>query len=1196
MPEEGLPMLRINVCTECKTPMSSDLPGTLCPACLLEGVLASDANFLGIGPTRADHESDCPLLRRVELGFADDPPSTEADSSPCDETGEYDPHDPTEPLETDPWWPLAGRDALPEVQGYEVFWLLGRGGMGVVYQAVQLGANRPVALKVIRGGAHVQPDQLRRLRVEGQSAARLRHPNVVQVYDVGDSNGLPYLALELLEGGNLRDRLVSEVMTARRAAELLVVLARAVGAAHRAGIVHRDLKPSNVLFDADGTPKVADFGLAKLLEVDASQTVSGQVLGSPSYMAPEQARGENRKVGFPADVHALGAILYEMLTGFPPYKGSTPTETLRMVIEQDPVRPRRFRPNTPRDLEVICLKCLEKDPRRRYATAGELAEDLERYLSGATIQARPAPVWEQVVKWSRRRPALATFALAVLAVLASLGVWGVEALQTARRRELRLARLWEDAPIVLDRARRSREAGRLDEARKILDELAKRLERENRVADLRKLVNDEQDCVGRAADEAADRERNRDRLARFRSLRDRALLLDGYAAMSPEMLFRDAGTPVEPVPGGGEGNAVPDAMGKPTLRPGLASDTRLVRGIALEALEVFGERRGDRVEVAAKLPASLTAAEKEEVRANQYLLLMVLAEAVARPLEGESAGAQAATALEVLEGARAIRSPTAGFHHRRAACLDRLGKTDAGRREREEEARQAARPADAFDLILRGQERARAGDWNGAKAEFEAARALRDDLFWAHFLLAVSLLNCDPPRPELARVALTTCVWRQPSHPWLYLLRGFANGEQGWVLAAGSRLAANGGALAAESKARFEDAEADFRRALDLGLDDHLQYVLLLNRGAMRVKRKQISEGAADFERAITLDSTRYNAYASLAHALRLLDKPDEAIRQVEEAIGRAPRLAALYRMRALTRLDRPGQSAAEMEEVLSDLGESARLSASYPMIAAGDNARRARLLLSLGRAMDALAAADAALSDAPGMADAHLVKTAALLELRRYRDSLASCDAALAHGRPSAALYRLRGRGRLAQKDASGAVEDFTRALSLLPEGSLAVRCERGRAYLMAGAPDLALGDFEAAVRLSPSAPEGYAGRAQARVRKGQLREGVGDVERTLELAGASNKFDFDAALTYAEAAARAAAAAARRGRPASRDSLEFEARASTLLQTYLEHLPVERRNAVWNDVIVPDARLAQVLHNPLVRRRLSALVKPVE
>ncbi len=206
----------------------------------------------------------------------------------------------------------------------------------------------------------------------------------------------------------------------KQAAELMVTLARAVHVAHQAGIVHRDLKPTNVLYTSDGVPKITDFGLAKRIDSDDGHTESGQIMGSPSYMAPEQARGDSRKVGPPADVYALGAILYEMLTGRPPFKGETPMETVRQVLDDDPVTPSRLVPRVPRDLETICLKCLHKDPAKRYESAQALADDLERYLRGEPILARRIAFWERGAKWARRRPVAATLlAIAALAILGS---------------------------------------------------------------------------------------------------------------------------------------------------------------------------------------------------------------------------------------------------------------------------------------------------------------------------------------------------------------------------------------------------------------------------------------------------------------------------------------------------------------------------------------------------------------------------------------------------------------------------------------------------------------------------------------------------------------------------------------------------------------------------------------------------------
>ena len=277
-----------------------------------------------------------------------------------------------------------GKAGWPEIADYDILAELGRGGMGVIYQARQRQLNRLVALKMIRAGLQAEPKDLDRFRLEAEAVARLHHANIVQIHDIGEVAGLPFVTLELLEGGSLADRLAGTPQQGRYAAELMITLARAIHAAHQAGIVHRDLKPSNVLFDRDGTPKIVDFGLAKRLEVEDGHTVSGQVMGTPSYMAPEQALGLTRQIGPPADIYALGAILYEMLTGRPPFKGPTVTETLRQVIYEEVVPPSRLQSRVSRDLETICLKCLAKEPSKRYVSADALADDLRRYLAGQT--------------------------------------------------------------------------------------------------------------------------------------------------------------------------------------------------------------------------------------------------------------------------------------------------------------------------------------------------------------------------------------------------------------------------------------------------------------------------------------------------------------------------------------------------------------------------------------------------------------------------------------------------------------------------------------------------------------------------------------------------------------------------------------------------------------------------------------------
>ncbi len=309
---------------------------------------------------------------------------------------------------------------LPAIPGYELLDKLGEGGMGVVYLARQTGLNRRVAVKMIRGGSQARPDHFARFRVEAEAVAQLRHPNIIQIHEIGEVDGLPFVSLELLEGGSLADRLVGTPQPARQTAELLLTLASAIQVAHDVGIVHRDLKPSNVLFTVDGTPIITDFGQAKLIDSDSRQTETGQIMGSPSYMAPEQARGHTRDIGPAADVYALGAILYEMLTGRPPFKGETPMETVRQVIDDEVVPPARLVPRVDRDLETICLKCLSKEPPRRYASASELAGDLDRHRKGESIHARRVSPVERGAKWARRRPAAA--ALLALGLAAFLGL------------------------------------------------------------------------------------------------------------------------------------------------------------------------------------------------------------------------------------------------------------------------------------------------------------------------------------------------------------------------------------------------------------------------------------------------------------------------------------------------------------------------------------------------------------------------------------------------------------------------------------------------------------------------------------------------------------------------------------------------------------------------------------------------------
>jgi tRNA A-37 threonylcarbamoyl transferase component Bud32 len=314
----------------------------------------------------------------------------------------------------------AGRSA-PTVAGYEIEGELGRGGMGVVYKARNGRLNRPCALKMILAGAHASSEEMTRFVTEAKAVARLDHPCIVQIRHIGDADGLPFLELEYVAGGSLDRELDGTPWPAERAARLSEQVARAIAEAHREGIIHRDLKPSNVLLSAEGTPKVGDFGLAKMLDSESALTRTESVMGSPSYMAPEQAQG-GAKVASPAvDVYAVGAILYELLTGRPPFRGTTALETLEHVKTAEPVRPSQLVPGLPRDAETICLKCLEKEPGKRYASALDLAADLDHYLAGEPIVARPPSAFQAARYWVRKNLHAALWVLAVGLVCGALG-------------------------------------------------------------------------------------------------------------------------------------------------------------------------------------------------------------------------------------------------------------------------------------------------------------------------------------------------------------------------------------------------------------------------------------------------------------------------------------------------------------------------------------------------------------------------------------------------------------------------------------------------------------------------------------------------------------------------------------------------------------------------------------------------------
>jgi TolB-like protein/Tfp pilus assembly protein PilF/predicted Ser/Thr protein kinase len=389
----------IRVCRKCGTKIFSDAPKGLCTACALETALGIVAD-----PVAAGELSAVASAKADDGGSAENVQTNNAHASPDSKTT------------------TRIAKVLGELGDYELLEEIGRGGQGVVFRARQKSLNRTVALKIIGLGQWASKAHVKRFRLEAEAAARLDHPSIVPIYEVGERDGSCFFSMKFVEGGQLDEAIRRTPMPIRQAAELMAKVARTVHYAHEHGILHRDIKPGNILLDAKGEPHLTDFGLARLVESESTVTRTLEVMGTPSYMAPEQAAGNNAGLSSATDVYGLGAVFYQLLTGHPPFAGGTTFETVRLVLDTEPRQPRLWNPKVDRDLSTICLKCLEKDPQRRYSSALALAEDLERWLRHEPIRARHTGIFTRGKKWVRRNPTPALLFALSLAFAGTVGV------------------------------------------------------------------------------------------------------------------------------------------------------------------------------------------------------------------------------------------------------------------------------------------------------------------------------------------------------------------------------------------------------------------------------------------------------------------------------------------------------------------------------------------------------------------------------------------------------------------------------------------------------------------------------------------------------------------------------------------------------------------------------------------------------
>ncbi len=995
--------------------------------------------------------------------------------------------------------PTATRKAvLKRVGDYEVLGELGRGGMGVVYKARHVKLKRIVALKMILAGGHASAVDLARFRLEAEAVARIRHPNIVQIFEIGEEAGAPWFALEYIEDGSL-DRRLDTPQPPRAAAALVAILARAMHAAHQAGVVHRDLKPANVLLarKADTPeaapastplsafePKITDFGLAKELEGEG-QTVSGAIMGTPSYMAPEQAAG--KAIGPAADVYALCAILYESLVGRPPFKGSSVWDTLDLVQTAEPISPSRLQPKVPRDLVTICLKGLRKDPRQRYASAEALADDLERFRDGRPIQARPVSAWERALKWARRRPTQAALVAAVALLVLSGSLGGVfyglykgqqehaarKEAETLKRERDRETALRDEVERLQNEGRKHEDNGQLVQARVCYEKALNDLVAEPSLApsELRQTLDELLRNVVRQMDEAAA---NQDVKAR----------IEHFADHYKEMTFRQL----------------------PVSEREAPANRKRVRQEAEAALSAFDlVKAGKPDSVVAGLEGRRQTLETlgQFERICEQSCLVLIAWADAEVAETDPAAPQ--RALQLLREAAGLVEAghlpmPRGLPELRARCYDRLGEADKAQAERKQLQLLVARTAE-------DHYRAAAADFHQARfpqaaTGCEQVLDLEPDHLGARYLLALSRLRSpvDGDRLlrlrglEVARASLTDCIKHRPDFLWARLVRGSVYAEL----------------------REFDKAEADFASVLAAAASDEAFCAeVLTNRGASRLQQNRVDVAVADLKEAVRLQPKAYQGYASLAvaqqkdgdlgAALKALDRavelaPDNALLrysrgrlhfecyQLTEAWGRKLKLRLLQDTLAQAALDHAAWTRKDLEAYL------AAETGTHP-----DRVARARTDLAIlhheaGEFAAALKQCDDALR-VRSTAKPLFRKPELLLALNRNDEA----DKALKHfldkDKPDArdaTGWTARGLIHAHAGNHREALEAYNHAVRLNPDARN--QTLRGWTFLALDSPRLALIDFDAALKLQPTSSDARCGRGHALAMMGNTAQAQDD------------------------------------------------------------------------------------------------------
>jgi serine/threonine protein kinase/tetratricopeptide (TPR) repeat protein len=1020
----------------------------------------------------------------------------------------------------------AGKRELPNIEGYQILEILGRGGMGVVYKALQVKLKRLVALKMVLAGAHAGPKELARFKAEAEAVARLQHPNIVQIYEVGGQDDCPFFSLEYVDGGPLDKRENrGEPMDVRQAAELVETLARALHFAHERGVVHRDIKPANILMTSDGVPKITDFGLAK--QLDASQhdnTRTGAVMGTPSYMAPEQARGQSKAIGRATDIYALGAILYELLTGRPPFVGETAMDTILMLTNEDPVPPSRLCSLVPRDLETICLKCLEKSPRNRYATASEFADELRRFVTHAPILARPVGRIDRVVRWIKRHPTMST-ALASAAMIAfgSLSVLAVRHQQERGRLDVIRQKVSET------RARADQAANNMawESAGNLYESAINDVEHESGLSDLRAELEQQRGAVQKRVECL-------NTVKKFARLRDDATF---HATLA-----------------GGEGQA---------------ANLESTRQFAREAMELVGLR----VPIGTdwKPDPAYTEEEQTELRQGCYELVMTLADAAAQsqPSEKDEVRKEhVREGLTILDDVLHVGPPIRAYHLRRGRYLTLLGDEAAARGEQDQAARCPCEKA--LDHFLVGDELYKRGDTKQAQAEFKEALRLEGDNFWANYFLGLCYIKLG--ETDRAIEPLNHCLQQKKGLIWIRLMRGYAFGQISAYDAAAEdfeqvdkalQQAPNKGvqyvlynnrAVVHISKKNYDAAVDDLRRAIEIEPNKPEAYATIAQ--VFFVQKKWDD-------------------------AVRELDRAIETANKVAPGQQRDPAtLGVLYRTRSRANLGRQdtGAALADLEQVLPLVPKTDPL---WPEL----QGERGRLLQKQRRFDDAVKAYTLAVESPHADPEIYRWQAEVFLQQQRFGEAIQAFDALVKReGRLSVKDYQARALANQKKGNLPGAIEDLTRAREGAPEDA-SLLGYRGTLYLATQAYTLAMSDFDEAIRLRPSDGSFFNGRGYARAKLGQHQNATADADRALLLGPRSPRLVYRACRTFSQAAGQVENDRNLNKLAIAKAAQTYQEKAVRLLRESLGLLPAEQQRQFWRDTVAKDLDLNPIRRLPEFR-----------